>query len=104
MKRIVTGALIAALAGISLRTTGAQAQTAPSVKPAAPAATDSSAQSRQPLRRIPIYREEHWEPDVIPRYNPGPNAVRNCSLAYVQENRPSGPVITPHISCVWRPG
>ncbi|MGJ5177844.1 hypothetical protein ACQR16_11750 [Bradyrhizobium oligotrophicum] len=67
--------------------------------------TDVSAQRRP--RRIPIYprREEgHWEPDVVPRYNPGPNAVRVCAASYVQEYRPSGTVIVPHMSCVWRRG
>jgi hypothetical protein len=56
------------------------------------------------LRRVPIYRPDHWEPDVYPRYNPGPNAVRDCTATYVQEYRPSGPVITPRMSCYWRPG
>jgi len=66
--------------------------------------TDLSAQRR--LRRIPIYPryDGHWEPDVVPRYNPGPNAVRVCDATYVQEHRPSGTVIVPHMSCVWRRG
>lgn len=66
--------------------------------------TDLSAQRRP--RRIPIYpRDEgHWEPDVAPRYNPGPNAVRVCDATYVPEHRPSGTVIVPHMSCYWRRG
>jgi hypothetical protein len=66
--------------------------------------TDVSAQRR--LKRIPIYpREEgHWQPDVAPRYNPGPNAVRVCDANYVEEHRPSGTVIVPHMSCYWRRG
>jgi hypothetical protein len=107
MKRIVTGALAAAVAGFSLPAVSAQAQTVPSGKPAVqtgPVATDASAQSRRPLRRVPIYRPDHWEPDVIPRYNPGPNAVRDCAVTYVQEYRPSGTVITPRMNCYWRPG
>jgi len=61
------------------------------------------ARARRPLRRIYIYPRA--EPDgVYPRYYPGPNAVRDCSVAYVQEFRPSGTVITPHMSCFWRGG
>jgi hypothetical protein len=56
------------------------------------------------LRRVPIYRQEEWAPDVYPRYNPGPNAVRDCTAHYVQEYRPSGTVITPRMNCYWRPG
>ena len=41
---------------------------------------------------------------VYPRYYPGPNAVRDCAATYVQEYRPSGTVITPRMSCFWRPG
>ncbi|CCD86150.1 conserved exported protein of unknown function [Bradyrhizobium sp. ORS 285] len=67
--------------------------------------TDVSAQRRP--RRIMIYPrryEGHWDPDVVPRYNPGPNAVRVCDASYVQEHRPSGTVIVPHMSCTWRRG
>jgi hypothetical protein len=105
--RILTVATLAALAGFSLWGAIAQAQTVPSgvrTAQAAPqAATDTSAQHRR-LRRIPIYRPDHWEPDVIPRYNPGPNAVRSCTATYVQEYRPSGTVITPRMNCYWRAG
>ena len=108
MKWIVMGALLAALAGISLPAASAQAQTTPSARLAvqapAPTISDVSAQRRRPLRRIPIYRQDHWEPDVIPRYDPGPNAVRDCTATYVQEYRPSGTVITPRMNCYWRPG
>ena len=107
MKRIVTVAIWAAFAGLSFPGTMAQAQTAaPELRVAAapePAVTDVSAQRRRPLRRVPIYRQE-WAPDVYPRYNPGPNAVRDCTAHYVQEYRPSGTVITPRMNCHWRPG
>ena len=105
MKRIVTVALSAVLAGLWLPATAAQAQTASSGLRAAQASavTDASAQRRRPLRRVPIYRPE-WQPDVYPRYNPGPNAVRDCSATYVQEYRPSGTVITPRMNCTWRRG
>ncbi len=103
MMRIVTVALVAALAGLSLAGTGAQAQTAPGVRTAQAAPTDASAQ-RRALRRVPVYPRDGWEPDVYPRYNPGPNAVRVCNAHYVQEYRPSGTVITPRMHCYWRPG
>jgi hypothetical protein len=41
---------------------------------------------------------------VYPRYTPGPDAVRECNATYVQEYRPSGTVIVPHMSCYWRRG
>jgi hypothetical protein len=102
--RIVTGALLAACAGFLLTGPVAQAQTVPSGLRTAQAATDASAQRRRPLRRVPIFRQEQWEPDVYPRYNPGPNAVRDCTATYVQEYRPSGTVITPRMNCYWRRG
>jgi len=104
MMRIVMVALSAALAGLLLLEPGARAQTAsPGVWTAQAAPTDVSAQ-RRALRRIPIYPRDGWEPDIYPRYNPGPNAVRVCNAHYVQEYRPSGPVITPRMHCYWRPG
>ena len=108
MKRMVKVALSAALAGLLLPAAAAQAQMAPAgvraVQTPTPAATDASSQRRRPLRRVPIYRSNQWEPDVYPRYNPGPNAVRDCTATYVQEYRPSGTVITPRMNCYWRPG
>jgi hypothetical protein len=105
MKQIVTVALLAALAGLLPTETGAQAQTAsPEFRTAQAAPTDASAQRRRALRRVPIYPRDYWEPDVYPRYNPGPNAVRECNATYVQEYRPSGTVITPRMHCYWRPG
>ena len=71
-----------------------------------PAVTEMSAQrrDRRPLRRLPIYPRYEWEPDVYPRYNPGPNAVRDCTAHYAPEYRPSGTVIVPHMNCYWRRG
>ena len=104
---VMTVAALAALAGFSLSGSTARAQTAGSgvhiAQAVAPDAPDTSAPRRR-LRRVPIYRSNHWEPDVIPRYNPGPNAVRECTATYVQEYRPSGTVITPRMNCYWRPG
>ena len=107
MKRIVTVALSAALVGLLLPGAAVQAQTESSglrtAQASPPVATEMSSQRRKPLRRVPIYRNE-WRPDVYPRYNPGPNAVRDCTATYAREYRPSGTVITPRMSCTWRPG
>jgi hypothetical protein len=102
MGRMVTAALLAALVGLWLPGADAQGQTAPSGVRAAP--TDTSSQQRRVLRRVPIYPREEWRPPVYPRYNPGPNAVRECNATYVQEYRQSGTVITPRMHCYWRPG
>ena len=106
MKRIVTVVISAAFAGFLLADTSAQAQTASTGLQVAqsPGAGVTDAQRRRRLQRIPIYRQEQWVPDVYPRYNPGPNAVRDCTATYVQEYRPSGTVITPRMNCYWRPG
>ena len=103
--RIVTATLLAAFVGFLLPGAVAQAQTAPSgIRTAQTVPTDTSAQRRRAIRRVPIYRREEWRPDVYPQYNPGPNAVRDCTATYVQEYRPSGTVITPRMNCYWRPG
>jgi len=99
-----TGSFALPAAGAQAET---RAETAPSGIPAQasqPMATEVSAQRRRPLRRLPIYPRYEWEPDVWPRYNPGPNAVRDCTATYVQEYRPSGTVIVPHMNCYWRRG
>ena len=107
MKRIVTVAIWAAFAGFLFADTSALAQTASMGARVAQApkagVTDASAQRQRRLKRVPIYRQE-WAPDVYPRYNPGPTAVRDCTATYVQEYRPSGTVITPRMNCYWRPG
>jgi hypothetical protein len=106
MMRIVTAVLLAAFAGLLLPGAVAQAQTASSVVRTAQALQpgEASAQRRRVIRRVPIYPRNQWEPSVYPRYNPGPNAVRDCTATYVQEYRPSGTVITPRMNCYWRPG
>ena len=105
MMRIVTAAFLAAFVGLLLPGAVAEAQTASSGSRAAQAApTDASAQARRGIRRVPVYPREEWRPDVYPRYNPGPNAVRVCTATYVQEYRPSGTVITPRMHCYWRRG
>ncbi|MBR0695396.1 hypothetical protein [Bradyrhizobium lablabi] len=106
MKRIMAVALMAGSVVFSLPSAEAQpaqagVRMAQATSPAPSA--DASSQRRRP-RRVPIYRTDHWDPDVIPRYDPGPNAVRDCTATYVQEYRPSGTVITPRLNCYWRPG
>jgi len=64
---------------------------------------DAPPPRKRPPARLRV--TPYYSPDgVYPRYNPGPDAVRECNVAYVQEHRPSGTVITPHMSCYWRRG
>ena len=111
MMRNRTAAILVAFAGaFPLPAAGASAQTAPSgmqkAQASLPVATEVSAQRRvrRPPTRLRVYPRYIWEPDVYPRYNPGPNAVRECNATYVQEYRPSGTVIVPRMSCYWRGG
>jgi hypothetical protein len=103
MKRILIMGLLAVATGLLAQTSDAPAQSsAPGVR-VAQAAPDYVPPSRV-RRRVPVYPREHFDPDVYPRYNPGPNAKRECTAYYVQEARPSGTVITPRMNCYWRPG
>jgi hypothetical protein len=112
MMRIGSAAIWAAFAGaLSLSAVAASAQTAPSETRMAQASPPADAQPsvqhrvRRSPRRVPIYPQYQPEPDeVYPHYYPGPNAVRDCTATYVQEYRPSGTVIVPRMSCVWRRG
>jgi hypothetical protein len=111
MMRIRMAAILAAFAGVlSLPATGASAQTAPEgtrlTQAAQPVATEASAQRRvRPPTRLRVYPNYEGSSDgVYPRYYPGRNAVRECNATYVQEYRPSGPVIVPRMNCFWRPG
>jgi hypothetical protein len=79
----------------------AQAQDAPGVREKL---TDVSSQQRRSPRRVRIYPRGVNPDEVYPRYNPGPNAVRDCTATYVQEYRPSGTVIVPRMNCFWRRG
>lgn len=60
-------------------------------------------QSSSGRPRVRIYRDDDTR-GVYPRYNPGPNAVRECTSNLVQEYRPSGTVIVPRMNCYWRRG
>src|SRR5450755_4231741 len=110
MMRIRTAAIWLVFAGsLSLPAAEAEAQTAPSGMRTAQAshmATEASAQRRvRRPARLRVYPSYQGEPDdVYPRYFPGRNAVRDCNATYVQEYRPSGTVIVPHVNCYWRRG
>jgi hypothetical protein len=103
---LTAGLSVSLALACSLFASGAKAQTASQGTQTAQAvAADPLAQPARPPRRLRIYPRYEAEPDgVYPRYNPGPNAVRVCSASYVQEFRPSGTVIVPHTTCVWRRG
>ena len=99
-----------ALGGVALaatahaQTTSAQTATTPMQVAQAQTSTEPAPPPRRPRARVRIYREPEDERGVYPRYNPGPDAVRDCTATYVEEHRPSGTVITPHMNCFWRRG
>jgi hypothetical protein len=82
----------------------AKAQTAgPDVRLAQAGSPDAPPPRKRPPTRLRV--TPYYSPDgVYPRYYPGPDAVRECNATYVQEYRPSGTVIVPHMSCYWRRG
>lgn len=84
--------------------TGADAQTAgPEVRLAQATSPDAPPPRKRPPARLRV--TPYYTPDgVYPRYNPGPDAVRECNATYVEEYRPSGTVIVPRMSCYWRRG
>lgn len=97
----LAAAVVLLLPGATLSASSARAQSAArSIDHAAP--SDMSAQTRKRRPRVRIYRED--ERGVYPSYNPGPDAVRECTAHYVQEFRPSGTVIVPRMNCYWRHG
>jgi hypothetical protein len=96
MNRISTIAMLAALAAFfALPAEIVSAQSASGVRVAQ---LDAPWPYRRPQARL---RVTPYEQGVIPHYNPGPNAVRVCNATYVQEYRPSGTVIVPHMICYW---
>jgi hypothetical protein len=100
--RLAMGAavLLLLLPGTILFEDRAEAQTALHAERSV--TTDVSARAREHRPRVRIYRED--ERGVYPSYNPGPDAVRDCTAHYVQEFRPSGTVIVPRMNCYWRHG
>ncbi|WP_291606071.1 hypothetical protein [Bradyrhizobium sp.] len=94
---------LACIAAVSLPDRSAQAQAASAEIRLAQAVVPDAPLRRRPPTRLRVY--PYYQPDgVYPRYNPGPGAVRECNAIYVQEYRPSGTVIVPHMSCYWRRG
>jgi hypothetical protein len=104
MNEIGRVAIMVALAGVCALLAGtASAKSASSrVRIAQVAPQDAPTPRRRPPARLRVtpYEQE----GVYPYYNPGPNAVRVCNATYVQEYRPSGTVIVPHMTCSWRRG
>ena len=101
--RVKTAVALLCMGLFSLFGASAQAETAGTVVRMAQAASPDDIVP--PRKRTRLRVTPYYSPDgVYPRYNPGPDAVRECSVAYVQEHRPSGTVITPHMSCFWRRG
>jgi hypothetical protein len=112
MTRIRVSAIVLVFGGLlALAGADAHAQTPAAgaqIEQASPASAEQQNRSQRAARpavRLRVYPSYRPEPDgVSPRYFPGPNAVRSCSVKYLQEFRPSGTVITPHMSCAWRQG
>ncbi|MBR0851195.1 hypothetical protein JQ543_25855 [Bradyrhizobium diazoefficiens] len=81
----------------------AQVQAQTEIRLAQAISPDAPPPRRRPPARLRV--TPYYVPDgVYPRYNPGPDAVRECNATYVQEFRPSGTVIVPHMHCYWRRG
>lgn len=92
----VAAALVLPMAGT------AQAQNAPQ-QARTQADPDVVVRPHRPRARVRIYRNDD-DRGVYPSYNPGPDAVRECTATYVQEFRQSGTVIVPRMNCYWRRG
>jgi hypothetical protein len=102
--RITMAAFGWGLMAAAISSPQAQAQPLPAREPSFQVAQSFEDAPRQrPRPRVRIYRNDDNR-GVYPSYNPGPNAVRDCSATYVQEFRPSGTVITPRLNCYWRRG
>ena len=96
-------AALAMAAATGFAAPAAQAEPAGVRMAQAQSAYDASVPPRRPRARVRIHRDTD-ERGVYPSYNPGPDAVRDCTATYVQEFRPSGTVITPRMNCFWRRG
>jgi hypothetical protein len=102
--RIGIAALGLAVATATLLPTAGSAQAQPAATRLAQAgpAYETPSRTYRQRPRVRVYRED--ERGVYPSYNPGPDAVRDCTAHYVQEYRPSGTVIVPRMDCFWRRG
>ena len=105
MRAGTAGLVLLCMGLFSLVGVSAQAETSGTVVRMAQAVSpdDVAPPRRRPQTRLRV--TPYYTPDgVYPRYYPGPDAVRECNATYVQEFRPSGTVIVPHMSCYWRRG
>jgi hypothetical protein len=105
--RVAVAALVVLCMGlISLFGPGAHAQTSGNQTRLAQAVpSDAPPPRKRPPTRLRVQPYYYDGQDrVYPRYNPGPDAVRECNAIYVQEYRPSGTVIVPLMTCYWRRG
>jgi hypothetical protein len=106
MMRIALAVILVALGFFSLPARGAKAQSAPSTLRVAQAqdldAPTPRSRVHRPATRLRVTPNYDGVYGVYPRFDPGPNAVRECNASYVQEYRPSGTVIVPHMHCFWR--
>src|ERR1700722_7752029 len=103
MIRIGVVAMVVALAGALQGSANAQSAASGVRRARAPPPDAPPRKPHRPATRLRVV--PYYEPDeVYPHYYPGPNAVRECKATYVQEFRPSGTVIVPHMSCHWRRG
>lgn len=108
MKQIGLATFVMVLAGAVAWPTGhaAAQSSSPEVKVAQAAPQDvppAQRRYRRPQTRLRV-TPNNERIEVYPHYYPGPNAVRECNAEYVQEFRPSGTVIVPHMHCVWTHG
>ncbi|MGA7810204.1 hypothetical protein [Bradyrhizobium sp.] len=99
MIRIALAAILLALGLVSLAARDAKAESALRVAQVQDPDAPPPRRVHRPATRLRV--TPNYD-DVYPRYNPGPNAVRECNASYVQEFRPSGTVIVPHMHCFWR--
>jgi hypothetical protein len=110
MIRIMTAAIFGGAIVLSAAAQAREIRPAADGAQTAPAGLVQLAQADAPpprrhvTGRLRITPNRDYWPEVYPRYYPGPNAVRVCNAHYVQDYRPSGTVIVPRVSCVWRPG
>jgi hypothetical protein len=93
--RTIWGAALALALMLAAAPSPARADDAtrlPRATPAAPAATDISAQRRRPPTRLRVTPRGRYLP---------PTAQRACEAWYAPEYRPSGTVIVPRMRCRW---
>jgi hypothetical protein len=103
MKPVAT--IVAALLLGSLAVAPGRAQSAGEGVSASKALAQGEPRRARPRIRVrPIYPYRHTNlpyPAPYPIEWPGPNHKRDCVARYVEENRPSGTVITPRMDCSW---